>query len=170
MKPRKLPIIGTDQFALVDDDYDGEWLSTFKWYLNPNGYVYRPGFRPPRSSHQLSRVAYGESLIPPKAMVFFKDGNRLNCQTSNLQLHLYAGTNLPPGPYKVRSDNKLGYRGVRKTKEGRYIVRFFNQYAGTYKTVEEACAVYNELAHERWGDRAPQNNFPPLDLSKVEYV
>lgn len=41
----KLPLFGPaglGLFAMVDNDYDGEYFSQYRWRLNPKGYVVRP--------------------------------------------------------------------------------------------------------------------------------
>lgn len=87
-----------------------------------------------------------------------KDGDGLNNQFSNLRISTSSQNKINRG---VRSDNKLGMKGVEKLPTGRfaaYIVKDSKKtHLGVYKTVEDAGLAYNRAAIEMWGEYAWTN-------------
>lgn len=86
---------GEGKYALVDGDYDGEYFAQYHWALLPNGYIARYGHREAITDEKTGLVTgWDESFIylhrevarPPKGMwVRFKNGNKLDCRSSNLE-------------------------------------------------------------------------------------
>ena len=55
---------------------------------------------------------------------------------------------------RVRSDNKIGLKGVSKTGRGRYRARLKGIELGYFHTPEEAHAAYVVAAHQHFGEYA----------------
>lgn len=175
METIKLPLYNAPgKYALVDGDYDGEWLSTFKWRLLPNGHVVSTIYDWRSKNNRqlyLSRMAYGESLIPPGYSVVCRDGNHLNCHRDNLVAMTASevALNRPQGSLRGRKPGGAvgvsGYRGVRVIQMAIYAhIRggFLKRPDGSFKrffTAEDAARVYDQEAIRLWGNKATLN-FP----------
>lgn len=178
----KLPLVNAPgQFALVDDDYDGEWLSGFRWSLL-NGYPvahynwaqYGPqGERlgPKSMLRQLSRMAYGETLIPPHYWVNNKNGNYLDCRSANLQIisPQQAALVRPMRSLDNRYgrgvglvDGFKGMSGFYVAIRGRYLKDPATGRVKLFDSMEAAAREYDRLAIKEWGDRAVLNY--PMDM------
>lgn len=173
----RLPITNSSKFAIVDDDYDGEWLATFRWILIAgsipataiswtqwNNLGEKIKFsRQERTWSYLRRMAYGESLIPPGWQVKNKNGDPLDCRTSNLEC-LSASDLL--NRYRKQSHhraNESGFRGVvvvngsaRAKLKAHYIT---NPQTGglVFPTLGDAARAYDQAARAAYGDRATLN-------------
>lgn len=164
----RLPLANApDQFALVDDDYDGEWLSTLRWKLL-NGHAVTQHYRGNNTMGYLSRMAYGESLILPGHVIRHKNGNPLDCRTANLISATWRDMALSRPQGKLRN-NQTGYRGVSDQRlngkqhiyavlDGKY-ARHPDGYIMKFDTLAEAARVYDYFAYLKWGDKATLN-FP----------
>lgn len=75
--------LGQGKEVLVDGDYDGEYFSEYAWYVNPGGYVYRRRFVGEGGGYV---YLHQEVSRTPKGLwTRFKDGNKLNCRSCNLE-------------------------------------------------------------------------------------
>lgn len=173
---RKLPLINAPgKYALVDDDYDGEWMGYLTWRLHPNGFAQNTTLRDrsrgqSQQARYLHRMAYGESLIPKGWWVTNVNGNRLDCRTRNLvclsPAMVIQSRRAQSARKTLRTRSKNGYRGVAAAYNTIYaIVRgvYVRNPDGTIKnfaSLEEAARAYDELAKATWGDNAVLN-FPP---------
>lgn len=169
---RKLPLVNSDKLALVDDDYDGEWLGYFNWRLDPNGYVssttWPDALKP--STRYLHRLAYGSSFIPDGWKVVHKNGDRLDNRSSNLICLSGSEAMLTRRPQR-KTQNSHGFRGVNvqhnRAGDREYIYalckwKFLkNPKTGgiRFETLGEAARAYDRAAWGHWGTMA-QLNFP----------
>lgn len=84
-----------------------------------------------------------------------RNGIRSDNRWSNLRDSTRAKNRANSG---LAKNNKLGVKGVRLTVKGRYEPRLRVNgkalWLGTYKTVEEAAAVYAKAAREHFGEFA----------------
>jgi hypothetical protein len=158
--------------VLVDADYDGEWFAQTKWYVSKLGYVYsrrRNGSNQPQYLHHL--------VLPPKPgfWVSFKDRNKLNCRSCNLEYltpkQNIAGRVAPSKTVKRDGLWSTPYRGVSRQggiRNGKpfigsgFTVNVAGRYIGSYPTAEMAARVFDTVARNHYGDRIRLEslNFP----------
>jgi hypothetical protein len=167
----KLPLVGkhgAGKFALVDGDYDGEYLSQYRWYYEPhNGYAYtmiQHGQSKPRHREKvyLHHLAGG---MPPRGMwTDHKNRIKLDCRSCNLRWVSPSRSALN----RRYTTGKTGYRGVHRNASivngKRYVSSKWSavcqsRYIGSYPTAEEAAKAYDEKANQLWGPDAVLN-FP----------
>ena len=88
---------------------------------------------------------------PVPDMIDHIDNDSLNNRIENLRA---ATMPLNRANSKVRKDSKTGYKGIRLSRHNRFIVNAgpAPSYRGTYKTIEEAIAVYKEVTTAHYGD------------------
>lgn len=155
---------GVYQDVLVDGDYDGELFADITWRIHANGHVYSTG--PGHGIHKstyLARLAAGVNDKPAKEVVVaYKNGNKLDLRSSNLQVttHQHIALSRSQG---ARRPSKHGWRGVvvKAGNGGRYRAMCATSYLGTYDTPEEAALAYDQVAYTIWGAQATLN-FPQL--------
>lgn len=75
--------LGQGKTALVDGDYDGEYFSQYNWYVNPGGYIYRRRYAGEGGGYVYLHQEV--SRTPQGLWTRFKDGNKLNCRSCNLE-------------------------------------------------------------------------------------
>jgi hypothetical protein len=83
------------------------------------------------------------------------NGDRLDNRKSNLRIctHKENQRNM-----KMHKDNTSGYKGVSRSREGRWVVKIGNKYIATFKDIVEAAKRYNVEAKARYGEYAKLNN------------
>lgn len=144
------------------DDRDFRSLSSHKWYVSRNGYVYRPTERHEngkaiKSADYLHRVVMG---APSGMVVDHINGNKLDNRKSNLKVVTQSENNMNA---KMTSRNTSGIRGVSWSKHyqrwvPRIAVRGKEIYLGRYKTKEEAARVYEQASREYHGEYSFRGN------------
>lgn len=172
METVQLPIRNAPgKYALVDGDYDGEWLGTYTWRVTKNGHAFTSWHQPGSGkviAHQLSRMAYGESFIPARHWVTTKNGNPLDCRTENLVCMSASEVLRTVRPQGKLRDSSSGYRGVTtyNAPTSHFYVTFVGDYLRDaqghlrkFSDAKEAARAYDEAAKERWGAFATLN-FP----------
>lgn len=80
-----------------------------------------------------------------------EDGNGLNNKWSNLRVATKAQNGANRGP---NANNKLGFKGVRTTRQGRFSAHFRGQYLGTRATPQDASDLYEAAARAHFGEFA----------------
>lgn len=166
---RELPLTNSDKVALVDDDYDGEWLSNYSWSYNPtldNILANTPiDMGNGRIERALHRLAYGLTFLPTRnSWVTFKNGDKYDCRTSNLIVVTPREAMKKRGQSR-RLPNLSGYRGVHIDKAGYITANFSHTYLQTsrgsisFLTPQQAARAYDKAAYEKYGDKAILN-FP----------
>lgn len=144
---------GEGKVTLVDGDYDGEYFSQFKWYVNPKGYAVRQdGYG--RDGRKLVYLHH-EVLPTDKAKAGHIvrdhiDGNKLNNRSCNLRL-VSHGNNMRNSVSKAKS----GFKGVwkreaMKTRPYQVLYKPLGatkvKHIGYYRTAKEAAVAYNNAA------------------------
>ena len=83
------------------------------------------------------------------------NGDRLDNRKSNLRIctHKENQRNM-----KMHKDNTSVYKGVSRSREGRWVVKIGNKYIATFKDIVEAAKRYNVEAKARYGEYAKLNN------------
>ncbi|MEO0312211.1 MAG: hypothetical protein RIQ89_1868 [Bacteroidota bacterium] len=104
------------------------------------------------ATNYLSKPAAGRKLF-----LNHLNGDKLDCRIKNLQwedmVHLSRAT--------IGTKNKTGFRGVRKTPDGKYVAMISDSikqiYLGTFATPEEAALAYNKKSIELFGSTKSLN-------------
>lgn len=104
-------------------------------------------------AHKLAWLySYGET---PSQFIDHRDRNPLNNRLSNLRL---SDDVLNAVNSKIRSDNKIGVKGVAKTYGGKFKARIWRNgkaiYLGTFDTVLEADSAFKTASKVLYGDFA----------------
>lgn len=103
-------------------------------------------------------------VLPAEEFVDHINGNKKDCRRDNLRPATRA-QNAQNRP--VRSDSSSGYKGIRLTKAGTWVVKIrannIRYHLGTYSTLERAVEVYNKAALEYHGEFAYTNNIKGND-------
>lgn len=157
---------------LVDDDYDGEYFATcFNWYVvqTAGELSYVIGYRraltgEKRENIYLHHLVAGPPTPSMKGLIrIFKNGNRLDCRSTNIAWatpsEVFKERKLWVVSKRWKGDENK-YRGVNKVNGyERWFVYFRGVYVGSFKSPEEAAEAYDEEASMYYGDRAVLN-FP----------
>jgi hypothetical protein len=142
----------------IVDDEDYEDLSQYKWGYHKGGNHARRAFwitPKKRGTIEMHRLI----MKPPKDMVvdhINMDG--LDNRRANLRVCTFKQN---CQNRKVRPDNKVGFKGVFRLKDGRFQVTCANKYVGKFDTAESAARAYDERAKEVYGEFA-RFNFPEV--------
>lgn len=145
------------KFAIVNDR-DYERLNQYKWCLARDE-ASRSFTVAPWEQNSISMQA---QIMEPKKgqIVLHRNGDRLDNRRENLILGTKGMVNLTRG---LQSNNNTGYRGVYRYRNGRFGAKIrvngHARFLGYYDSAEQAAQVYNQAAHEAWGDLAPLNDF-----------
>ncbi|NNC94521.1 MAG: Pathogenesis-related transcriptional factor and ERF protein [Chitinophagales bacterium] len=174
----KKVIISDDAFNYIENN---EYLRSINLLknlrLHSNGYAFFQKNFPKSGGGYKSLTIYMHKLIAErfiekpesekKLNVTFKDGDKLNCRTTNL---MYADRS-----HIVRNTayigNKNGYRGVTKEKNGYRAAIYIGKKRieiGVFKTAEEAALAYNNKSVELFGKSRSLNKIPRAVLAKME--
>lgn len=143
--------------ALVDDE-DYEELAQYKWCVTHYGYAVRSGWSiRPGSMILMHREIMGN---PVDREIDHINGDKLDNRQSNLRI-VTKRQNLFNKP--VRSDSKLGVKGVRLRQRAKTAPKFEARLAGrnigTFDTLIEAARAYDIQAKIVHGEYARLNNY-----------
>lgn len=154
---KEIYLVNNKGIVLVDDE-DFEKLNKYKWYLHTKGYARRRGTM---IKGVLSKSIYihKEILNFPELIIDHKDGNKLNCQKSNLRLSTNSqnaansnkfckATSKYKGVYWSSRD-KVWISEIRINKKRIYLGRSHNEH--------EAAQLYNNGAIKYFGEYAKLN-------------
>jgi hypothetical protein len=152
-----------EKYEVLINDEDLVFYNSKTWRLKKSGdklYVSTPIYLGKvTSKFKWKHVYYHREILDvPKGMyVDHIDGNTLNNLRSNLRICSNAEN---CRNQKIRTNNKTGYRGVRKVKD-KFIAQINKvgkaTYLGQFKTIEEAVIRYNSEAVKEYGEYAKLN-------------
>jgi len=152
MKRIKISSRDKEMYTFVDDA-DYEMVSKYRWFVNPQGYVwagdYSGGWRN-RKALLMHRLLMA---TPVGQTVDHIDHNPLNNQRANLRLASYAQNNMNT---RLRSDNTSGHRGVyweSRRNCWRVCINFEHKqiHVGQFKDKQEAITAYDNKAKQLYG-------------------
>jgi hypothetical protein len=166
--PRTIEIPLTKGYVTVVDEIDAD-LAALKWYpviKQDRVYVWGKTGTPEKGQTEtiyLHRIIFerviGRKLLPTE-IVDHVDNNPLQNNRLNLRL---ADKSTNAQNSKVRVDNSTGYKGV--SGQGNYFNAEIKSngakiFLGSFRTAEEAGAIYNLAACNGFGDFARINDIP----------
>lgn len=143
------------------DDFD--LIKYYHWYKNHDGYAVAGVWNKTKKRNdqiRMHRVIMG--VDNTKVNIDHKNRNKLDNRKDNLRIsnHSTNAANM-----KVRKDNLLGVKGVRKikTRQGySFQTRITRNgkvyYLGGHKTISEAAKTYNKAAQQLFGEFALLND------------
>ena len=162
---KELPL-SRGRVALVDDDV-WEWASGHRWYVHPQGYVYRKSSLP-NGKRGTSLLRREIMQPPPGAEVAHRNEDQLDHRRENLVVFTPAER----AAHKavrihregLRATNTSGFRGVscgrgRRGWVAKIRVAGNLRHLGRFPTPEAAARAWDRAAREAWGPLAYQN-FP----------
>jgi len=150
---KKIPLT-QGKFALVDDA-DFDWINQWKWNYH-QGYATRTIYKPFKKTILMHRVI----MNTPDGMEtdHIKIDETLNNQRSNLRICTTAENRRN---YGLRKDNTSGYKGVHKTKNGKWQARIQvggkRVSLGVFISAEQAVIAYDSELSNYHGEFANFN-------------
>lgn len=144
----------TATVSAEDFDYINQW----KWsYDAHNNCAVRSQFIRRDGKKQISKTILMHNLImdtPNGKDTDHINGDRLDNRRDNLRVctHKQNQRNM-----NMHKDNTSGYKGVSKSREGRWVVKIGNKYIATYTDIVSAAKRYNTEAVSRYGKYANLN-------------
>lgn len=148
--------------VLVDDDYDGEYFNDLLKYMS----ITKAGYVQVSNIRRDTRVYLHHLVLqPPKGMwVHFKNGNPLDCRTTNLEQMSpkEALSYRKPRDFTLehKSTSWSQYKGVAATANNTWIARFRGEIVGTYTSEIEAAKAYDKANFAYHGNLRQRLNFP----------
>ena len=137
-------------FYFDKDDYDK--IKNFTWFENDQGYICSNTGRNNASTIRMHRLVMDAD---DKIIIDHKNNNRADNRKNNLRP---ADKQKNGINRKCNKTNKIGIKGVVKTKNNRYVAQImFNgkkRHIGTYDTVEEAQQARVKVEKEIYGEFA----------------
>jgi hypothetical protein len=148
--------------AIVDDEHFAA-VNQHKWTLHAKGYAYRQTRRNGKTisvlMHRFIMELAGREL---GRLIDHANGDRLDNRASNLRP---ATPSQNGANSKLNRNNKSGYRGVSRHKDGRWVaaikINGRKRHLGLFDTAPQAARVYDRDALAEWGEFAA-TNFPTI--------
>lgn len=164
----EIPVHGSGfiVYAQVDDDYDGEYFASHKWYLNKHGYVIRKDYEYALNQKTGEWKCIKNTLVYLHKEVLKKissrnsidhiDRNKLNNRSCNLR-EVSHSANCLNRKQVLRSSSRK-YRGVLSAG-AKYHTYVRGEFIGSFADAKCAGMAYDKKAKELWGKDAVLN-FP----------
>lgn len=156
---KTIPLSKGRAHALVSDE-DYEFLSQWTWslWLKKSGAMYarrtvnRRGKKPQYITILMHRLLAG--VTESSVHVDHWDGNGLNNQRHNIKA-CTRDQNLAKQDRKPTGTSR--FRGVHKSKSGRWLAKVARQYLGAFDSEESAAQAYDQAAILRYAEFARPN-------------
>ena len=146
---KKIPLT-QGKFATVDDD-DYDFLSQWKWHFS-KGYAARKPYTTVDGKYvTIARQLLGQHGF---SKIAYLDGNKLNCQRSNL---IETVKTQYLGKAKKRKGTTSRYKGVTWNEKNQCWIAQRGGYIGSYQDEWQAAKAYNEVAEKHFGIFAKLN-------------
>jgi len=159
----KILLKNVNKWCLVDTE-DVERIKICTWYSKKDKWnQYARGMI---KGKEVKMHRYIMGVTDPKIHIDHINGDGFDNRKENLRI---ANNSTNHMNQKIRSDNKIGYKGVTKRKN-RYEVRITKDQVlhslGSYETKEEAAEAYDIAALELFGEFAKLN----FEEKRQEYL
>lgn len=140
---------GEGRFTLVDGDYDGEYFSQYKWYVDTQGYAYRNEYENGRTKmvylhHEVLRVPDG----------YWRDHINRN-KLDNRGVNLRRVT--PSQSAANRTVHKKALRTGVQQRNKKSVTYCAGKYLGSFENEIDAAIAYDKEAISRYGECAQLN-------------
>jgi hypothetical protein len=146
---------GAGKFALVDGDYDGEYLSGFKWHLTAGGYVTRKAT--PSDATAANIYLHREVCRPlPGHWIDHINRNKLDNRSINLR-SVSPKVSAMNRRQAKRIGGKRRYRGVSRCSLNRFTATFKGTRIGYFDSEIKAARAYDDIAYREYGTDAVLN-------------
>jgi HNH endonuclease len=153
---RKYRINEVDEILIDDTDYNKiimyDWKLTKASKEHPHQYVYASmkDLENKTKKLYLQHLLFGEA--PDGKVIWFKDGNRLNFQKSNIEF--ISNSEKGHLVHHVNLDSAKKYRGVTACYMARIRENGKLRTIGMYKSAAEAAEAYNAEVKKLYGEFA----------------
>lgn len=143
--------LGKENYALVDDE-DFDRVSKLCWHMDDKGYA-RTTFRVRLfgEKERTRAIRMHRFVLREEKGIWIdhRNRNRLDNQKNNLRI---CNPSLNKANGKVYKNNRLGVKGVRRQKSGRFSARLLDIWLGTFDTLEEASAAFKAAHEAKYGE------------------
>lgn len=149
--------------SFLIDEQEKEVVSKYFWSKMKCGYIYSPTLK-----------TYLHRLLtdcPDNLYVDHANGNKLDNRRSNLRIvtNSLNQVNRPKQRNSSKRTYSSVYKGVSRTREGKFVARVKRKHLGTFSTEVAAANAYNYEAIKQFGEYVVLNDVPEIPQEKLKF-